>query len=542
MVEEIKKRQQRLERVKEPVLKIWELIGKHIIPRYEDLTFDKMPYQQTGKAIYDGTGISAARIQAVGMQGYTVNESMRWFRLGFPIPDVEDVPANKQYFEDCERSLYAAYRRSNFYPTITNLFMQGGTLGTTVLYQEHDVVEQRLVFRSLHPREFYIQENRYRNVDVLHRKFDLSAREAKKMFPEERLSDPIKNAIKENPDKKFRFIHAVGPNEDRMYGKLDSYNKRFTSVYIEEKGEEPLIQSGYDENPYMVWRWYLLDDGPYGGGPGWDALYDVMGLNKMSKSLLVAVDKMANPPMVALEELRGLTRFTPSGVTWTKDMSNKPEQVLQRIDISGALEREQNIREIVKQHFNVDFFLMLAHSDQQMTATEIRERQTEKSVMLGPAVGNLNVDVLQGTIDRTHNILGENGELPEPPESLEEFVGMDMKIDFLSPLSQAQKRITETQGLQVFVEKMVGLTEVAPGWADNINWDEYTRAVADGEGVQQRVLRSHEEVAEIRAEREEQEQAAQQAEMENLQSETAKNMSRPVEPESLLAKIEAGQA
>jgi hypothetical protein len=545
LVKELRKRLYVLEQEKEPVLNIWEQIGTHIIPRYESLDFDEMPYEQYGASVYDGTGLSAARIQAVGLQGYTVSPSMEWFHLGFPIPEVEDIPANKAYFEDYARSLYGAYRRSNFYSAMTQLFMQGGTIGTTVLYLEEDLNEQRLVFRVLHPREYFLAENRYRVVDTVFRKFDLSAREALKKFPEDRLSDELKMRVKERPDDKFRFVHAVYPNNDRIYGKLDAGNKRFASVYFEERtaGEDalPLIKSGYDENPYMAWRWSLLDDGPYGASPAWDALYDVIGLNAMAKDMLIASNKMANPPMVVPKELRGVASFEPAGSTYVKDMQRVPQQLLQRIDMSASYERERDIREIVKQHFNVDFFLMLATRDQQMTATEIRERQTERSVMLGPAIGNLQSEVLSPNIDRTSRILADNDELPPPPPSLEQYLDIDIRIDFMSPLAQAQRRIMETQGLQVFMEKMVPLTELWPEWRDRVDIDEFTKAVAMGESVKSKVLRSDDEVQEIRDSRAEQEAQQAQLEQEAVQAQTMKDMSLNVEPNSPLAAMQEGE-
>ena len=544
LVEELKKRLTRLENDKENVLQIWELIGRHIIPRYEFLDFDEEPYQQYGKNVYDGTGLSAARIQAVGLQGYTVAPAMEWFHLGFPIPEVEDVPANKAYFEDYARVLYGAYRRSNFYSAMTQVFMQGGTIGTACLYLERDNRNQRLVYRVLHPREYFIEENRFRTIDTVFRKFDLPAREAVKKFRIERLSNKVKEAAKERPDDKFRFVHAVWPNEDRMYGKLDAGNKRYRSVYFEYEADEgslPLLKSGYDDNPFMVWRWQLLDDGPYGASPAWDALYDIMGLNAMARDLLIASNKIANPPMIVPTELRGVTGFEPEGATYVKNMDRLPQQLLQRIDTGPALERERDIREIVKQHFNVDFFLMLAARDQQMTATEIRERQTERSVMLGPAIGNLQTEVLVPNIERTSRILWENGELPEPPPSLQDYVGVDMRIDFMSPLAQAQRRIMETQGLQAFMERMVPLTELWPEWRDRVNIDEYAKAVAIGESVKSKIMRSDEEVEQIRADRAEQEQEMVEAQQQMMEAETAKNLSKRVEPGSPLDQMQGEQ-
>lgn len=534
-----KRRLSEMEQVKEPVLSIWELIGEHIVPRYQHLDWDDSPYEEYGKSVFDGTGLSAARIQAVGMQGYTVSPSMTWFSLGFPIPRVEDVPANKAYFEDSARYLYAAYRRSNFYATMTNVFMQAGVLGTTVLFQEFDEIEGKLNFLVLHPKEYYISENRYRKVDTIFRVFELPAREAVQKWPEDRLSEVIRHAAKENPDRKFKFVHAVYPNSDRQYGKLDAKNKRFKSIYWEyDNSDRILRESGYDENPYMVWRWHLVDDGPYGMSPGWDALWDVKALNMMAKDMMYGVQKLVNPPMAVPYEARGIADFRPGGFTYLKDMSRPPVQVQQRVDLQWAREREADLREIVKQHFNVDFFLMLAQREGQMTATEIRERQTEKSVMLGPAIGNLQGEVLGPTIERTWRILAEHGEVPPVPETLAPYVGMDMRVEYRSPLSQAQRRVMETQGLQVFMEKMAPLTELWPEWRDIVNIDEYGRSVAEGEGVKSTIINTPDEVAGIRQQRAEQQAAMQQAQMQNLAADTAKNLSKDIEPNSPLAQMQ----
>ena len=84
--------------------------------------------------------------------------------------------------------------------------------------------------------------------------------------------------------------------------------------------------------------------------------------------------------------------------------------------------------------------MMINFDKSNMTATEVAERQQEKIMMMGPVLEKLNSEMLDPFIERLYNILDRNFALPEPPDELD---GIDVKVQYVSILAQAQKAIEE---------------------------------------------------------------------------------------------------
>lgn len=72
-------------------------------------------------------------------------------------------------------------------------------------------------------------------------------------------------------------------------------------------------------------------------------------------------------------------------------------------------------------------FLMLSNQSalNQMTATAVAELHEEKLLMLGPVLSRFNNEVLRPLIDRTFDILNEEGLIPPAPEEIQ---GTDLNV------------------------------------------------------------------------------------------------------------------
>ena len=95
----------------------------------------------------------------------------------------------------------------------------------------------------------------------------------------------------------------------------------------------------------------------------------------------------------------------------------------------------------IRRTYSADLFLMLDSIDTpQMTAREVMERQQEKLQQLGPVVERLQDEFLSPIIERVYNIAERMGLFPPLPEELaERMADQDIKIEYISPLAQAQK-------------------------------------------------------------------------------------------------------
>ena len=224
--------------------------------------------------------------------------------------------------------MYAEFNRSNWYAILPEWFRDAGSIGTATLFTEEDIGNDVAVHIPIHPREIFISEDRYGNVDVVFRKFFLTAKQAVQKFDEEKLSKDVVNNAKEHPEKKHEFIHAVFPNTDRMFGNILSSNKRIKSIYIQSKAKklEPdgiLKESGFDINPYAVWRLRKNSDEIYGYSPAADAMVDIKNLNQMSRTLMKAAHMAVAPPQNVPEHMRGNVRLEPDGLNYFEKGGDK---------------------------------------------------------------------------------------------------------------------------------------------------------------------------------------------------------------------------
>jgi hypothetical protein len=543
LITKIRNRQKQFETIRLPWEPDWQEIAELVQPRREALHFSgtKDKGKRSSKKRYDGTPTEALQLLADGLMGYLVSPSLQWFRLKIPNEKVNDMPEVKEWLQAVERQLYSEFARSNFYEEMHAYFLDGGSIGTATIYQEEDLANAKIVFSTRHPREIYIAENRYGMVDTVHRKYDLSIREIVKQFGKDNLTETQLRMYEDKPDEEYELLHAVFPNEDTIYGNLTSKNKPFSSLYLFAKtGDDLLRQAGYDENPYAVWRWRKNSTETYGRSPAHDALVDIQALNQVRRDLLHAGNLSVNPPMNIPSEMKFHVRLTPAGENYYKDAGRLVSPVYTGINYPIGKEELADFRQIIKKHFRVEFFLMLAEAQRQMTATEIVERQGEKAAVLGATIGRLNTECMNPIIDRAYRISSTAGRTPPPPEALLQYGG-DIEIDYLGPLAQAQKRLFKTQGVMRSLEAVIGVAKAMPSVLDNVDQDEVARLIMDSFGMPAKAIKEQGEVDKIRELRqqqlEKQEKMAQMAEM----SKAVPNLQKASEEGSPMDRIEQQQ-
>ena len=154
-----------------------------------------------------------------------------------------------------------------------------------------------------------------------------------------------------------------------------------------------------------------------------------------------------------------------------------------------------------------------------MTATEVLQRNEEKMRLLGPVLGRLQSEFLQPLISRSFALLLRNGFLPPAPEQLQ---GQDIEIEYVSPLAKAQK-LTDLQSMLRGVEVMMQVAEIAPVM-DYLDTDRLVKYLFEVTGIPARVIRSDEEVAQMRRQQQQAAQAQQAQQQEMMLTEQAKNV------------------
>ncbi len=159
----------------------------------------------------------------------------------------------------------------------------------------------------------------------------------------------------------------------------------------------------------------------------------------------------------------------------------------------------------------------------QMTATEVERRYELMNRVLGPTLGRLESELLSPLIIRSFNILNRNKMLPPMPEVLAMFLenqGVDLDIRYEGPLARAAKS-SDLVALTRFMELIGSLAQINPQVLDKVDFDESVEITRQTTGVTPKILRNDEEVAQIRAIRQQQQEMQQQVQLAAQAAESA---------------------
>jgi len=478
-----------------------------------------------------------------GMTGYSISPNIAWMKLGLENYNVINNYGVKDWLEAVEDVLYAEFNRSNLYSQASKFIEFAATYGHAVMLIDEQMSDGRLRFTTINPQEVYLGINEYDEVDTVFRRFAMTLENAVEFFGLENLSDTHQLEFKETKNwyNKITIIHAVYKRKEHEEKSMSSKEMPYASVYYEENAEDSIImESGYNDFPYAVFIWDRYNGSAYGESPSINALCDIKTLNIIDESGLKITQKSADPPLNVPEDMKENENVVPNGYNYY----SKPEMMIKPINTGEnfgiVLESKKEIEDRVKDWFLVDFFLALMRERaSNITATYVMELQGEKAATLSDIVVNIN-SPLTKIVQRGFNIVLKQRKLPQPPQVLMGS-GAEMKVDFMGPLAQAQKKYLESQGISQGINLIGTIVQLSPESLDVIDFDETLKQGLSGMGFSQIAIREDEDIEAIRNQR-----AQQQAQMMQQQQamEQQKNLmnnygklNEPVKPGSAIDEI-----
>jgi len=508
---------------------LWQSCADYCLPQKAIITQTRTPGTKLRTDIYDSTAIQSAQVFAAGLHSYLTNPSSRWFALGMKNKKLMNDFEVKGWLKECEDGIFDCLNSSNFNQVIHEDYIDFGVFGNSTLYEEEDP-EDVITFFVRPVSEVYFLANDKGKIDTVYRCFTFTARQAYQKWGANAGQKVLDLIEAQKVEELVTFLHIVLPREERDVKKRDARNMPFSSLYVEPTTRKILSEGGYEEFPFFIGRAYKVSDSEYAYSPASLVLADIKMLNVMSRDILEAAQKTLNPPII-LPHDGYLLPFKTSAKAINYKLSDNPDDKVETLqlnrEISLSLEMENQRRMTIQRAFFVDLFLMLASlPEKDRTATEITERVNERMLILGPILGRLMHEKLDPIITRTFNILLRNNKLPPPPDILQ---GQEYKVDYISPLAKAQKA-SETKSLTDLLIVVKAIAEIDTSVIDSINLDKTIKKIAEISYVSD-VLRSDDEVKEIRQARLQQAQIQQTLEQMKSGGEGAKAV---LEAEQLL--------
>lgn len=485
----------------------WQELGDYILPKRVRINTPQSEHNEgrrRNQRIVEPTATFAARTLGAGLLAGTSNPSRPWFRFTLPDKNLAEFGPVKTWISDTEARVRDILLRSNIYKVLPSMYQDFGVFGNaaaTLLEDSTDVVR-------LYPHPigtFYWALNERMEIDTQARVMMLSVRQMASWFGPQNLSVAAKNAYDRGEyQTMYEVVHFVHPNPNAKPGRMEAKYLPFSSCYYESgaDGDKLLRESGFHENPIIAPRWDVNGENIYGIGPGTDAIPEVKELQALRKKKSRGLDKMLDPPMVGNPALKQTTpNMLPGGVTYVEERDGKPafrpaHEVNYPLQYANEDIRERQF--MIRRAMYEDLFLMLATSDRrEITAREIDERHEEKLLALGPALSNLDHDGFDPLITRVFNIANRAGLLPPPPEEIQ---GIDLKVEYISIMAQAQKMVA-LGGIDRLLAAGANLEKIKPGTLDKIDTDQAIDELGDILGVPARIIRPDDEVAAIRDQR-----------------------------------------
>ena len=533
-----------LEKERQPVEDNWRDIADVFSPSLQ-LYLNQREKKQAesehaGAKIFDGNPVIYHQTLSDGIYGNMCPQNTKWIQV---IPERHELANDrlvKMWTEIATSKLLNIFSTSNFYNQMTQYIHVGtGATGMATMFTERDPLTGRYWYHSRHPAEIYIDRDDNGEVNTIYRLFEMSAHLMIKKFGEENVSVDVKNTILDNPYKTFKVIHVIEPREDSAdWRNRTSRFFPWTNDYLEYEGALSMLrEGGYRRFPASVWGWRLDNPEKYPRSPASDAYYDIKGVNVMSETMIKAGQMAADPPINIPMEQKGKVQNYPHGVNYYEDAGRLVQPFDTRINYPVGVDTVDRKLEVLKKHFKVDFFTMLAELSQRMTAFEVAERAAEKIAVLGATVGGFSKQGLDSICDDTLHLAIEAGDIPPAPPSMRGPDGIS--FDYLGVLAMAQKRQVMGQGMARAIEELTPVFQIAPETAHKINFDEYAARVLEMHGAPVEVIRDDREVAKIRAgiqkQIEEQQAAENAAKVGGAMGPNGLN--QPVAPDSMAAEL-----
>jgi head-to-tail connecting protein len=532
----------------------WSELAEFILPRRSRFSIsDRNRGERRSQSIIDSAPTFAARTLQHGLHAGLTSPARPWFKLTTPDPELSEFQNVKEWLHTVTERMQTIFLKSNLYNALPTLYGDLGVFGSSAMAWLED--KDTLLRGYSYPVGSYVLglDERLR-VTTFAREFRLTVRQLVATFgPVDgdartidwaRFSDQVKDAWDRGEyETTVDVIWFVAPNEapdrDGLYAKdtmpwHSCYFEmgRADESYARSGGRQAYLrESGFRYFPVFAPRWDVTGEDTYGTScPGIIALGDVKQLQMMQRRKGQAIEKAINPPLKAPPSImQTKVSLLPGGLTYVDDPTGHGLSPVHEVRLDG-LEYLQNdmaeTRYRIDRAFYADLFLMLQQADAlgtpQKTAREIEERHEEKLLALGPVLERLNDELLDPLIDRTFATMLDAGLIPDAPPELE---GMELKVEYLSVMAQAQK-LTGVAGLDRFMQSAVALAEVFPDVRHKVDamqaMDEYGQML----GVAPRVIRTDEDAEQLRASEAQAMAAAQQAETAKTSSQAMQAMAQ----------------
>lgn len=496
----------------------WESLYREIDERFPNGAGGFMhssPGARRGEDNFDTTHITANGRFSAAMAAITVPEEKQYIRLRFADPDLMKIRAVKLWCERTSQRLYDIRyaARTGFGVAAHEDFDQLGRYGTSLVWSDA-LASQGLRYRTLHLSECYIDTDEAGLVDTVFRHMKRTARQCEQLFGGlDALTPKMRKALEE-PGKEhteFEIVHIACPNTEWDAERLDWRRMPIASRYLALDEKMYLRRAGFHTMPISCSRHTTSPMEKYGRSPAINKLPAIHGVNQMRRTTLRAAHKAVDPALVYYDD-DGITSLSTRPGGLTGGLVNEAGQILVarmpggEAGLPWADNELNHERSEIRSEFLEDFYKILTDPNSRMTTTEVLEVMGKQGVLVRPYASRYRTEKQVPMCDRDLDLAIRNGQVEEfPAEVLE--AGAWPVTEYDNPLA-AMAKAEEAGRTMRFVEVLTPWAQADPGVFDYVDTDEMIPGLADAIGVPARYVRDKSQVAAMRQQRADAEEAA----------------------------------
>lgn len=478
---------------KGPFNSLCQTIAENFYVERADFTTQRSIGMEFGAHLLTGYPAMCRRDLANQIGGMLRPRGSPWFHPRTPIERINKDQSAKKWLDWAgEVQRLAMYdTKSGFVRATREGDHDFATFGQAVIQVEPNRDYDGLLIRAWHLRDVVWSENADLQIDRIHRKCKLNARQLMMLF-KGKVHAHVKEAFDKQPFQEFECQHIVVPAADYEWedGKKGNRGLPYVSLYVDTANEFMMEETPAKRMGYVIPRWQTVSGSQYAYSPASViAISDARTLQSMTLTLLEAGQKSVDPPLLAVgDAIQGGVNTFAGGITWTDaEYDERLGEALRplTIDRGGFAwgdEREQKIREMISEAFYLNQ-LQMPETKGDMTAYETQKRVEEYIRRALPLFEPMETEYNGGLCNEIFDLMLDMGGFGNIRDTMPQILqGQDIRFTFESPLQAAQSR-ANSQAFMQTAQLLATAAQIDPTVKRDIDVDKAFRDAAEGAGA-----------------------------------------------------------
>lgn len=454
--------------------------------------------------------------------GNLVSPNIPWLGMIYESADLtpqDDMAGANDYMGALRNRLLSEFASTNFYPE-HKLAVKDRIIGacSAIMVRSsapvdatpEEKLKARNVYTVLTPWDYWVDTNQFGEYDTLFFKKRMNVAQAYEMFGEE-LPEWMKKILTNgDPFESWHdFLLCIYPRSKEYTNRRTIFakDKNFAVVWMYLSADtgkkrtsgpsEIITESGSDFFPVAVDCWDRDGDNPIGTSPVIRNMESLVKMDNLEYEAFLSLQKMNHQPVSGVQQSLETFSDDPGArnVVSSPELEVKPFPVNQSLE--GALEIQNRQESSIKKMFNNDIFNYLSQQEMNkvFTATQVNAVKAEQLSLLAAVFGNFQSSI-EKLVKLTIKVMSEDGRLPEGASELLKGNGK-IKVTIESTLAQELRAYTNRDANIALLEQCMAFKNLEQTDALlNYDFDEIARGIAQGLGVDHRVLKDKQKVIE----------------------------------------------